>query len=297
MIKIDNFVGIDNVSVPEKAALGSFSEASNVIIMGDGPVGIRPGYTTIRAGAIRSSFGVSSREFMVLVNAVGEVILYNGDYFEILGVVMEDSYFWVEESPSSVLLLSGGGIYRITPGRLLEAVGETPPVGLELVVAPLAIGTLLATSYILDRLCIASADGAGSCIRLGLPGYPGFESIEPDWFYIPHKVTWMESMESGLLITCEDAIYVYEVASGQLSKRLHYGAPRGRSVAKTSPQTAFMWTTRGVVTYPEFENKTITQYIRAPGISCSTSLVQYRGSEYFVVCMDGDSLSYDVQSL
>ncbi len=207
---------------------------------------------------------------------------------------MAEPCFWAEESSLQVFAAQRHSIGMYTGGEFGPLPSEVPE-GLELVLTPISItDEIVQICWAANRLVVASFDGEISQITLSVPGYPGFVSIEEDWFEIPSLVTGLEAFGTNVLITCDNAIYLYDIASESLRKKLDFGTPAGKPISRNTPDSALIWTNRGVVAFPEFKLLTRETFFVPPGETCTTSVIQYGGVECLIVSTDGLNYNYNV---
>lgn len=294
-VAISKFTGIDNINVPEKLALGACTEAVNVVFNGDGQVVRRPGTRNLGVPGTLASYGTFDQGQLFYVASNLDIVHFDGTAGVVVGTADHASpCFWAEESPNKVFMAQFDSI-QVWNGTIFGPL-STDAMGLETGTKPMSVpGEIVRVNWVAGRLCVASFSGGFTRLTFSVPGIYGRVSIAEDWIEIPHKVTGLESFGVNLVITCLDSVFLYSVASGELVKKLGYGTPVGRPIARTGPDSALIWTNRGVVSYPEFENKTKDHYLSAPGLGCGTAIVQYEGNEYLVVSNDGLGTNYDVR--
>jgi len=169
--------------------------------------------------------------------------------------------------------------------------GVIPEIYFEVVAAPLK--NVVAAAYYMSRVVLATQIGIGvTRIHFSLPQtYHLFSSVE-DYFDVPDVVTGMESVGTTLLITGEHGIHTYSQELGY-TKIANYGTPKGKPITKLPEGGCYVWTKRGVCSYPDFVNHTETKVSLPPGNGASTALFDYGGSRYILCCTDGAGVGYN----
>jgi len=122
--------------------------------------------------------------------------------------------------------------------------------------------------------------------------YHIFDAIN-GYIIVPGLVHAMVSSAQGLVIGTDSAIYVYDEA---LTKVANYGTVAGRPFTRLPDGTVLMHTQRGVCRGLPFENLTERKASFAPGVQCSTALVQQDGINKFVVVTDGGGIPYNART-
>lgn len=293
-MKINKLTGINNIGVPEKRPLGTCTEATNVVVNGDGQIGRRPGSKLLSATPVIASYGTFDQSQLFYVTDAGHVMHFDGSMTEQVGLVAHQApCFWAEESPAMVFMAQYDSI-QVWQGTGSFIPLPTTAPGLETGTKPLVIvGEIVRINWVAGRLCVASYLNGFSRLTFSVAGIYGRVPLSEDWFEIPHLVTGLESFATNLVITTTDAIFLYNVQTGILAKTVEYGTPVGRPIARYGADRAFIWTTRGVVTYPEWKNITKDTYLTNPGEGCGSAIIQYEGNEYLLVSHDEMGINYE----
>lgn len=295
-MKINKFTGINNTAAAKKLPLGTCVEATNVVFNGDGQVSRRPGTTQLASTPVIASYGTFDQSQLFFVRDDLSITHFDGSAYTPVGAVGHNNYcFWAEESPQMVFCAQYDSIQVWSGGSFGPL--DTSDHGLTTGTKPLTIvGDIVRINWIAGKLCVASYLNGFSRITFSVPGMYGRVSIEEDWFEVPHLVTGLEAFGTNLVIACTDAIFLYNVQTGILAKTVEYGTPVGRPIARYKPDKAFIWTTRGVVEYPTWENLTKDVYLTNPGEGCGSAIIQFEGNEYLVVSHDNLGLNYEVKA-
>lgn len=295
-MKITKFKGIDNINVPEKLEPGACLEARNVIFNGTG-VARRPGTKLLVQGDMLGSYGTFDRSQLFYVKPSKEIVRFDGVTHTVVGSVAQDSAcFWAEESGSKVFMAQYDAIYEWDGATFGPLSQES--YGLDSGTKPLTVpGEIIRLNWISGRLCVASYADGFSRLTFSVAGMYGRQTINEDWFEIPHRVTGLEAYATNLIVTCLDAVFVYNVENGLLYKKLEYGTPVGRPIARAGIDKALIWTNRGVIEYPSFKNLTLDHFSAKPGEGCGSAIIQYEGNEYLIISNDGLGVDYNVQDI
>jgi hypothetical protein len=141
-----------------------------------------------------------------------------------------------------------------------------------------------------SRLYLSKAlpDG-NTVVWFSHPFMPHLYDMESNYFIVQGEVRAMMSEVSALIIATDSAIYAY--ADG-LNKLADYGVPTGRSIVRKQGGNVVIWTNRGVCQALPFQNLTETKSSFAPGIQCSTAIVEQDGIVKFVALSSGDGTPY-----
>lgn len=111
---------------------------------------------------------------------------------------------------------------------------------------------------------------------------------------IPGEVRALMPSNESLIVGTDSAIYAYSVEG--LTRLADYGIPKGRAFTKMPNGTVSMFTNKGVCSAMPFVNLTETKALFAPGIQCSTALVEQDGIQKFVALSDGSGAPYNVRT-
>ena len=144
-----------------------------------------------------------------------------------------------------------------------------------------------------SSLWVASPQPNGTTvINYSQPFFYHLYDFVASYIIVPGEVRAMQSLPDGLLIGTDSAIYIYNEVLVVLA---NYGIPRGRAFIRTPDNKVKMFTHRGVCEAVPFENYTETKALFAPGIQCSTSLVDQGGIQKFVALSDGSGAPYNTR--
>jgi hypothetical protein len=293
-MKIKKFSGIDNINIPERLEPGACVSATNVIFNGLG-VARRPGSKRILQDPILSSYGTLDRSQVFYVLPSLDIVRFDGSTHAVVGRVNEAGpCYWAEESPTQVFVAQGDGNIQEWNGVGFSLL-DINASGLTAGTKPLAFpGEIIGLGWIAGRLVVCTAVEGFTRVTFSISGVYGRQTLREDWFEIPHRVSFVEAFATNLIVACTDAVFVYNVENGLLIKKLSYGVPLGKPLARYSIDKALLWTTRGLLEYPEFVNKTADRFLSKPGLGCSITTIHFEGNEYAVVGTDGLGINYNV---
>ena len=292
-MKIDKFTGIDNINFPQKLPLGTCLEATNIVFTGDGRLMRCPGMLPNHTASIIGSYGTFDQSQMFYVTAGLQIFKFDGiSHVQVGTVPHDDKCYWAEESSDVVFLAQSDNI------QVWNGVAFSPltadAMGLSAGLKPLyATGEIVRVNWVAGRLCVVTQSENTSKVYFSVPGMYGMTTIEEDWFEIPHVVTGVESFATNMIISCTNAVFHYNTQTGILTKRLEYGTPFGRPIARVAADKALIWSNRGVIRYPEWDNITLSHFTVPPGEGCATAIMQYAGAEFFLVSHDDAGYNYN----
>ena len=144
-----------------------------------------------------------------------------------------------------------------------------------------------------SSLWVASPQPNGSTvITYSAPFFFHLFDVVKNYIIVPGEVRAMQSLAEGLLIGTDAAIYLY---AEKLIPLANYGVPKGRSFIRTPDDKAKIFTHRGVCEAMPFANLTETKALFAPGVQCSTALVDQNGIQKFVALSDGSGVPYNTR--
>lgn len=112
-----------------------------------------------------------------------------------------------------------------------------------------------------------------------------------NYLMIPGAILAMESTANGLLVCTDSAIYLCDDISMQVIAE--YGVVEGRPVQKAQDGQVFIFTKQGLCKAFPFENLTENKYSFPVGVTCSTSLIDRKGTQSFVALTDGSGEAYN----
>jgi hypothetical protein len=300
MTLINKFSGFNNTDDGQKLDPGVLVTADNVYLTTKGSVKRRPGSQLLALGTkITGSYATSDNRFMFLVDN-GSLVRFDGNGFEALatGLPVAPS-FWCEESTNRVFVVSGGAYLQIDNGTVvtqlhtlsLPADNGIDDLGRDTSLYPTT--GVVAAAYHRGSVVLGAKVSEGlTRIQFSIPGvYHLFHNVQ-NRFEIPDDVVSMDSVNNQLLIVCKHSVYSFS-EDGRLNKLADYGSVVGKSITKLADNGCFIWTTRGVVKYPEFQNVTENELYLPPGNGCSTGLFEHNGEELLLICSDGGGIPYN----
>ncbi len=298
MTLINKFSGFNNTDDELKLDPGTLVKADNVYLTSRGSVKRRPGSQLLALGTkITGSYATTDNRFMFLIDN-GSLVRFDGNGFEALATGFPvASSFWCEESTNRVFVISGNAFVQIDNGTVVTQLHSLPlpadnginDLGRDTSLFP-TTGVVAAAFHNGSVVLGAKVAEGLTRIQFSIPGvYHLFHNIQ-NRFEIPDDVVSMDSVNGQLLIVCKHGIYSF---SDRLIKLADYGSVVGKSITKLADNGCYIWTTRGVVKYPEFQNVTENELYLPPGNGCSTSLFEYNGEELLLICSDGGGTAYN----
>ena len=131
----------------------------------------------------------------------------------------------------------------------------------------------------------------GSCVWFSDPFlYHSYDFVE-NYLLFPGQVLGMASTPSGLVIGTDAALYLCDENSAQ--PLANYGVIAGRPITRLPDGSARIHTRRGECAAMPFQNLTENKCSLAPGVSCSTAMVEQNGIRKFMVLTDGSGVPYN----
>lgn len=157
--------------------------------------------------------------------------------------------------------------------------------------APLS--SVVSIAFYQSRLVAAVCESPNlTRIQFSVPYHYHLFHTTDDRFEIPDQVTGMMMVNDGLLITGRNGLYLM-TNDIRLVRLADYGTPVGKAIERMTDGSVRIWTDRGVCRYPDFKNLTEATVSLPPGIGCSTVLYEHEGSQYLLVCNDGQGAAYN----
>lgn len=300
MINITKFSGLANTIPQEKLPLGSLSVADNIVLTSAGDIKRRVGNSLVASGTkITGSYGTTDNVNLFLIDN-GTLFRFDGLSFMPLanGFPIASSY-WCEESPDRVFVMSGN-IYAYIDKGIEVTTLHDKPLPIDNGINDLAFNTeafpstgVVDMTYHQGSIVLAvKLDTGLSRVQFSIPQEYHVFHLVHGRFEVPDEITAIDSVNGQLLIVCKHSTWVY-TSDSRLLKLADYGSPIGKPISKLPDNGCLIWTTRGVVKYPEFENVTEKVVSLPPGAGCSTIIYEYNGEKYFLVCTDGVGNAYN----
>lgn len=297
---IDKFKGLNNTFELTKLPAGTLTRADNAMIGKGNSVMMRPGHALVAPGTkITGSYGTSDNRWMFLVDN-GALYLFDGNGFRTLASGFPDApSFWCEESSNRVFVVSGNAYVQIDNATSAVNLRALPlpedngvnDLGTNTEAAPTVGVVAMAYHQASVVLAVRVSEGL-TRVQMSVPQvYHLFHKLDAR-FEVPDDVIGMESVNGQLVIVGLHSIYVH-TADNRLLKLADYGGVPGKPITKLPENGCLIWTTRGVVKYPELENVTEDDVFLAPGTGASTALFERGGDVYFLICNDGGGLPYN----
>jgi hypothetical protein len=181
---------------------------------------------------------------------------------------------------------AGGSVYYDASGMPLDDVqvlSEPFPDGVE------QLAYYDASLYVGKPL-----DDKRSIVWWSKPYHPHLYARDSDYFIVQGQLRALMPTLQGLVVATSEAIYVW--ADSILTPLVGYGCPPGRSISRAPNGNVNIWTYRGVLTFPPFENLTEKKVAFKAGSQVSTCIMESDGIIRFIALTPGDGEVWNVKS-
>ncbi|MDD4995793.1 MAG: hypothetical protein PHW53_05020 [Patescibacteria group bacterium] len=118
--------------------------------------------------------------------------------------------------------------------------------------------------------------------------------MQKDYVVIPGEIRDMATTNGAIIICTDSCIYAYD--GDVLTTLAMYGVPAGRSIARLPDGGVLIHTLRGTCSALPFINITEKKFSAAPGIQCSTAIVEQDGIKKMVILTDGSGVAWNKRS-
>lgn len=137
--------------------------------------------------------------------------------------------------------------------------------------------------------CAKQIDDNRILVRFSAPfRYHLYDDVNR-YFIVPGIITGMMGVTDGVIITTTDNVYLY---NGALQNLANYGTPHGSPIARAPNGQAFIYTDRGICSYPGDFSLTEKVVSLPSGSHCSVSFVSQRGIQQ-VVSLHNDGTAFN----
>jgi len=123
-------------------------------------------------------------------------------------------------------------------------------------------------------------------------GYHLF-NLNTDYFVVPGEVTQLHGAQTGLLITTQTSIFLYD--NDKLTQVAEYGAVHGQHADVGSDGKIYFWSKRGLCRAAPFENITEQQLSVAPGVYAGGGIVATGGYQKFVAVLHSGDAAFNAR--
>jgi len=255
---MNNFLGLHNTEQNIRLPEGALIQADNVQVTKSGS------YTT------------DDESVMFLVDN-GVMFAFDGNSVQTLMTGLSGgATYWCEES-SNLVFFAGGGVAGYIENKekitLLENVNSS----------------VIAIAYHAGRLVLAIQESGQTFILMSRPYEYDTFNLNEEGFFVPDRVTSMQSINGSLIIATLSNIFVLSNEDALISLA-KFGTPLGKTIT-TSEGRLYLWTNEGLCAFPEFQNLTGKTVSVNPGLACSTNMFEHNGSRYALVLTDGAAFS------
>jgi hypothetical protein len=124
--------------------------------------------------------------------------------------------------------------------------------------------------------------------------HPHLFARDSDYFIVQGQLRALMPTLQGLVVATSEAIYVW--SEGALTPLTSYGTPPGRPLARLPDGSVRIFSNRGVICFPNFENLTEKKVSFPAGSQVSTAIVESDGIQRMVTLSDGLGNTWNVKS-
>lgn len=138
------------------------------------------------------------------------------------------------------------------------------------------------------RLFAATAmpEDAQSVVWFSQPFWPTMYNLAADYFLVDGAVCALASTQAGLLIGTEKALWLY-TPDEALQRLTQFGVVPGYPISQDRDGLHYVWTVKGLYSFPPLTPITEGKAYVAPGRVCSTAVVERRGRKQVIALTDG----------
>jgi hypothetical protein len=137
-------------------------------------------------------------------------------------------------------------------------------------------------------------DDKRSIVWWSKPYHPHLYARDSDYFIVQGQLRALMPTLQGLVVATSDAIYVW--SEGALTPLTSYGCPAGRCIARLPDNSVRIWSSRGVIAFPNFENLTERKCAFPCGSQVSTAFVESNGIQRMVTLSDGNGPTWNIKT-
>jgi hypothetical protein len=123
---------------------------------------------------------------------------------------------------------------------------------------------------------------------------PHLYARDKDYFIVQGQLRALMPTLQGLVVATSEAIYVW--SEGALTPLTSYGTPQGRPITRLPDGSVRIFSNRGVIAFPNFENLTERKVAFPCGSQVSTAIVESDGIQRMVTLSDGLGSTWNVKS-
>lgn len=153
---------------------------------------------------------------------------------------------------------------------------------------------VMALAWHEGRLWAATQDPGAvvSAVWFSQPFWPSQFDLAADFILVDGTVLGMASSPAGLLIATQKALWLY-TPEETLQQLTHYGAVPGYPITQDRNGLHYIWTAKGLLSFPPLTPLTEGKVFVKPGTACSTAVVERRGRQQVVVLTDGGGAAFN----
>jgi len=268
-----SFLGLHNTEQSVRLPDGALLQADNVQVTKSGLIERRPAETkVVNASSITASYTTDDQSIMFIVDN-GVMFAFDGNSVTSLMTGLNDSpIYWCEESSGLVFFIGGGVAGYIENKRNITFLNNIN-------------STIICAAYHAGRLVLAIREEYQTFILMSRPYEYDTFNAEEEGFFIPNRVTGMESISGSLVITTLSDVFAL-TNEDALINLAEFGTPLGKVMIKKEGRL-FIWTNEGLCAFPEFTNLTGSTVSVSAGMACANNLFEHNGSDYALILTDG----------
>jgi hypothetical protein len=137
-------------------------------------------------------------------------------------------------------------------------------------------------------------DDKRSIVWWSKPYHPHLYARDKDYFIVQGQLRALMPTLQGLVVATSEAIYVW--SEGALTPLTNYGTPPGRPITRLPDGSVRIFSNRGVIAFPNFENLTERKCSFPAGTNVSTAIVESDGIQRMITLSDGLGQVWNVKS-
>jgi hypothetical protein len=124
--------------------------------------------------------------------------------------------------------------------------------------------------------------------------HPHLFARDSDYFFVQGQLRALMPTPQGLVVATSEAIYVWSESA--LTPLTSFGTPPGRPITRLPDGSVRIWSSRGVIAFPNFENLTDRKCSFPVGNNVSTVIVESDGIQRFIALSDSQGEVWNVKS-
>ncbi len=137
-------------------------------------------------------------------------------------------------------------------------------------------------------------DDKRSIVWWSKPYHPHLYARDSDYFIVQGQLRALMPTLQGLVVATSEAIYVWSESA--LTPLTSYGTSQGRPIARLPDGSVRIWSSRGVIAFPNFENLTERKVAFPAGTNVSTAIMESDGIQRLVTLSDGQGSTWNIKT-